>query len=103
MSNYDDDLQTHIKNKGVNYTSVDSQNEIISLLAAHVINKIVPTSGEFYSLIADATMDLSKKEQVCVCLRYVERDFSIQERFFGFFSTNVATADAIFDLLSASL
>ena len=61
MSNYDDDLQTHIKNKGVNYTSVDSQNEIISLLAAHVINKIVPTSGEFYSLIADATMDLSKK------------------------------------------
>jgi hypothetical protein len=44
-------------------------------------------------------MDLSKMEQVCVCLRYVEQDFTIQERFFGFFSTNFATADAIFELL----
>ena len=46
-------------------------------------------------------MDLSKKEQVCVC--YVEQDFNIQERFFGFFSTNIATADAIFELLKRVL
>jgi hypothetical protein len=48
-------------------------------------------------------MDLSKMKQVCVCLRYVEQDFTIQERFFGFFSTNFATADAIFELLKRVL
>jgi hypothetical protein len=85
MSNYDEDWQTHIKNNGANYNGVESQNEIISLLAANVKSKTIPKSGKFFSLIAEETMDLSKMEQVCVCLRYVEQDFTIQERFFGFF------------------
>jgi hypothetical protein len=104
MSIYDDDLSNHIKNKIANYTGVDSQNKIISFLAGYVKNKILPKSGEFFSLIADETMDLSKTEQVCVCLRYVQHDFIIEERFLKKdFPINVATADAIFELLNRVL
>jgi hypothetical protein len=59
MRIYDDALSNHIKNKIANYTGVDSQNEIISFLAGYVKNKVLPKSGEFFSLIADETMDLS--------------------------------------------
>jgi hypothetical protein len=48
-------------------------------------------------------MDLSKTEQVCVCLRYVHYDFRIEERFFGFFPINVSTADAIFEIINSCL
>ena len=58
----------------------------------------LPKSGKFFSIIADATMDLSKT--VCVCLRYVQHDFRIEEIFFGFLTINVATADGIFELLN---
>jgi hypothetical protein len=48
MSNYDEDWQTHIKNNGANYNGVESQNEIISLLAANVKSKTIPKSGKFF-------------------------------------------------------
>lgn len=62
----DKELENFIQNKIANYTSADSQNEIISLLAENVKKYIIPKSGQFFSLIADETMDLSKLEQVCV-------------------------------------
>ena len=70
MSEFDGELSAHINNQFSNYTCKDSQNEMISLVACHIKNKTLPKSGEYYSLIADETMDLSKIEQVCVCLRY---------------------------------
>jgi hypothetical protein len=36
-------------------------------------------------------------------LRYVQHDFRIEERFFGFFPINMATADVIFELLNRVL
>jgi hypothetical protein len=103
MSKYDEELAFHLKNKNSNYTCSDSQNEILSLLAGHIRTKMLPASDQFFALIANETMDLSKVEQVCVCLRYVQQDFTIQERFFGFYNTGIVTADAIFDLLKRVL
>ena len=95
MSEFDGELSTHINNQFSNYTCKDSQNEMISLVACHIKNKTLPKAGEYYSLIADETMDLSKIEQVCVCLRYVEHDLNIH--------APVATADWIFNLLKKVL
>jgi hypothetical protein len=53
-------------------------------------------SGQFFALIPDETMDLSK---VCVCLRYVNKTLQFKNKFFGFYNTGIFTADAIFDLL----
>jgi hypothetical protein len=103
MSIYDDDLSNHIIDKIANYTGVDSQNVIISFLAGYVKNKKLPKSGEFFSLIAEETLDLSKTEQVCVWLRYVHHDFRFEERLFGFFPMNVSTADAIFEIIKSCL
>ena len=41
--------------------------------------------AEFYSIIADETRDISRMEQLSLCLRYVHPDdHSIKEQFFGF-------------------
>ena len=40
---------------------------------------------------------------MCFCLRYVNDDLSIEERFFGFFPTKIQTAEAIFELLKSVL
>ena len=85
LSEDDLDLSNHLKNKTAKYTCHDSQNDIISLLAGQIRLKTLPKPNQLYSIIADETLDLSKVEQVCVCLRYVKDDMSIEERFFGFF------------------
>ena len=35
--------------------------------------------AEFFSLIADEATDVSNKEQMTVCIRWVDEDFSIHE------------------------
>ena len=47
--------------------------------------------ARFFAIIADETMDISKLEQMSVCVRYVTDNFNIHERFIGFCST--ATTD----------
>ena len=48
---------------------------------------------EFYSIIADESRDISRIEQLSLCLRYVHPDdYSIEERFLGF--TNCPNLDA---------
>ena len=103
LNEYDHELKTHMNNKVANYSCKDSQNEIISLLASQIRKKLLPKVSQFYSLIADESMDISKLEQVTVYLRYVNDDLIIQERFFGFFAIAIQTADAIFDLLKTVL
>jgi hypothetical protein len=71
FSEDDVDLHNHLKNKSANYTCHESQNEIISLLAGQIKLRRLPKANQFYSIIADETLDLSKIEQVCFCLRYV--------------------------------
>ena len=101
LSEDDGDLNNHLKSKTSNYTCHDSQNEIISLIAGQIRIKNLPKPNQFFSIIADETLDVSKVEQVSFCLRYVNDDLSIQERFFGYFPTKIQTADAIFELLKS--
>ena len=43
----------------------------------------------FFGLMAGAYTDVSKKEQVSICLRWVNRkEFKVQEDFIGFYEVN---------------
>ena len=60
------------------YTSPQSQNQILELLATEIKLKIFnECKGRPFALIVDETADISNDEQVLICIRYVEDDFSI--------------------------
>ena len=56
--------------------------------------------ARFFAIIADETMDISKLEQMSVCVRYVTDNFNIHERFIGFWSTATTDGATLFALLT---
>lgn len=68
------ELEAFVNNSTFNYTSPTIQNEFIELMAKKVIKKI------FYSVIIDETTDLSKLEQLSICVRYANGEFDMMSK-----------------------
>lgn len=80
------------------YTSHDISNEIIKLMGNYILRKLideVKVAG-FYSLLADETRDASNKEQLVLCLRWVDEKFDIYEEPIGMFNVPETNAITIF-------
>ena len=57
------------------YTSHDIQNEIIAIVANHVIRDLVlEIRGGFFSIICDEYTESSNKEQLTTCIRWVDKE-----------------------------
>ena len=57
------------------------------MLMAHQIlgNLAEEIRGSFYALICDEYTDISNKEQLTLCLRWIDDCFSVYEDFLGFY------------------
>ena len=74
-----------LERKEDRYTSHDIQNEIIAIMANHVIRDLVSEiRGGFFSIICDEYTDISNKEQVTICIRWVDKELETHEDFLGF-------------------
>ncbi|KAI6657198.1 Zinc finger MYM-type protein 1-like [Oopsacas minuta] len=51
--------------------------------------------AEFYSLIADESKDASKKEQLSICVRYVNANSIINERFLTYVEISSQNAESL--------
>ena len=61
-----------------------SQKEIAKCFAQEILLTIREDMGEdVFSLLVDESSDVSKKEQMAICLRYVDRLGYVKERFVG--------------------
>ncbi|KAF0298378.1 repressor of the inhibitor of the protein kinase [Amphibalanus amphitrite] len=85
----DQTIQRHLAKAGRNatYISPHIQNELIGCVDAVMKDAVVREvqAAEFFSLLADETTDISSKEQLSVCLRYVQPDSScVRERLLWF-------------------
>lgn len=90
------------------YTSPETQNEIIHLIAQRIQRQILQdvTSCSAFALIVDETEDISRVEQVSLCIRYCKVDkcdVTVQERFLGFLETPSTTGEALTQLLIQEL
>ena len=57
------------------FTSPEIQNEILSIMALHILREIATElSGKWYTIMVDGTTDLSNTEQMVLCLRYVDNN-----------------------------
>ena len=55
--------------------------------------------GGLFTVIADETADVPNKEQVVVCIRWVDSNFTVHEDFVGLRSVAGTTADEIAGLI----
>jgi hypothetical protein len=94
-------LKQSIAKNTFNYTSPDIQNELLSIMAQQLISSILPR--EFYSIIVDETMEVAKIEQLSVCVRYVDENLYVNERFIGFYDLTSTTSEALLDKVKVVL
>lgn len=100
LSNYDPEIQNRFDQLPKNATmmSSDIQNDLLESAASLLLRKIraelhaTPTT--YYAIMADEYKDLSKKELVAVCIRYLHEGL-LKERAIGFLDTCDMTAAAI--------
>ena len=66
------------------YTSAEIQNELLNIAASQIRQRICEETNDagFMSIMVDESKDVSRKEQMSLCIRYVSRlDFDIHEEF----------------------
>lgn len=68
------------------YTSKIIQNDVLTAatntVLKHIVNEV--KEAEWYAIIADEAKDISRKEQLSSCIRYVNKDFKVNKHFIGF-------------------
>ena len=76
------------------YTSPENQNEMLMIMAHHVLQKIMLSihSSPFLCLMVDEATDVSNKEQLTIIIRWVDEDLNVFEDFLGLY--HLMTTDA---------
>ena len=76
----------NIRPKYVQYTSPDTQNEIIQICKSLILQKIAKDveESEVFFIICDECTDIANQEQLSLSVRYVVRE-KVCEYFIGFF------------------
>ena len=67
------------------YTSPEMQNEVLKVMAHHILRQVVESlkTALFLIIMVDETTDVSNKEQVVVCFRWVDSSLESHEEFIG--------------------
>lgn len=78
------------------FTSPDIQNEVLRLMALHILRDITSQlSGKWFTIMVDETTDLSNTEQLVLCIRYVDDCLNVHEEPVGLYSLESTTANSI--------
>ncbi|CAC5380927.1 unnamed protein product [Mytilus coruscus] len=66
---------TQLTNEKAKYTSPDIQNEILKIIGSQIRENIVRdcNKSDYFAILADEATDTSTKEQVSLCLRFLDR------------------------------
>jgi hypothetical protein len=98
----DSNLTDWAKQKTDKYTSPEMQNEMVKVMALHILRKISVNlqSTSFCTVMLDETTDVANVEQVVVCLRWVSEKFEIFEDFVGLYQVESTGAEKIFGVIT---
>ncbi|XP_078371338.1 zinc finger MYM-type protein 1-like [Oculina patagonica] len=94
-----------LRRKDDKYTSPVIQNEILEAIALCMLREISENiqNATFFTIMADETADISNKEQLVVCIRWVDENFAVHEDFIGMYPVERTTADHIVAVLKNCL
>lgn len=79
------------------YTSHEYQNELISVIASSTKNIILNNMSKFaaFSILVDETKDASKKDQLSFLIRFIDKNYNIQEKALGCYHMERCDADSL--------
>ena len=98
-----DKLESQLQ-KHAQWTSPVIQNELLQIIADLIRERItndVRTSG-WYGIILDETSDISRTEQVSLCLSFALNGTKI-EAFIGFYSTRSTEGEVLYELVKSAI
>ena len=83
--------------KANKYTSSEVQNEILQVMSKNLMRKLLDSirNTDFYTIMIDETTDISNKEQVVFCLRWVDENLDCNEDFLGLYFTELTNASTL--------
>ena len=107
LAKYDIVLKNHFEKgpRNAMYTSMTIQNGLIAAIYEKIIALIKEelSAANCFSVMMDESTDLSHKEQVSVVVRYVDKDYIIQERLVDIEHTDSTDSETLFQILLKSL
>ena len=80
------------------YTSPEIQNELLEEMDLGMMRQIMSANIQnamFITIMADETADISNKEQLVICIRWVDDRFVIHEDFIGMYPLERTKADPV--------
>ncbi|CAG2218220.1 unnamed protein product [Mytilus edulis] len=85
--------------KNYKYTSPDIQNELLKIMAQMIVREISDNIRKslYFGLMADETTDVANKEQLVVCLRWIDQALDVHEDFIGLYQIDNTSAQTITD------
>ena len=97
------DKESHLEPGQHKYMHNDIQNELIELIAKQVLAKKLESiySSNFFGIIADEYTDISNKELLSMCFRWIE-DLRVREDFVGYYELDIKS-DTIVTTIKDSL
>ena len=89
-------LKEWLEKETEKYTSHDIQNELLKLIVHQILLDLTNEMRDsFYGTICDEYTDISNKEQLTLCLRWVDEILNIHEDFLGFYKLENIKSDTI--------
>ncbi|XP_050303834.1 zinc finger MYM-type protein 1-like [Anthonomus grandis grandis] len=106
VANHDPVFKKKVSSAAVKskYLHSSIQNELLQILSNEVLQSARDEISEakFYSVLADETKDLSKKEQMAILIRYIYK-LEIKEIFLGFIHCEKLDATSLFATIKNTL
>ncbi|XP_053380229.1 zinc finger MYM-type protein 1-like [Mercenaria mercenaria] len=104
-------LSDHLANAPSNakYTSPEIQNELLSLCGDQILDMLTTQckNAGVFAIMADESSDISTKEQLSICVRYIEKNehnrHKLREDFLGFITCKSIKGQAIAQLTLENL
>ena len=94
-----------MKKKSDKYYSHAIQNECLLLLSSHILRNVASRIRESgcFTIMADECSDVSNKEQLTICIRWVDQDLKDHKSLIGLFQVDDITADSLTHAIKVAL
>ena len=101
----DPSIRRYLQKATDKYSSRHIQNELLQVMALKVTREIASAirTASYYTLMADEVTDASNREQVVVCIRWVDEEFEAHEEFIGLHKVDSICADVLVGVLKDTL
>ena len=101
----DSRIESWLSKKTNKYTSHEAQNEILKIMALSTLRKIANelSQSQYFCIMSDECTDASNREQLVICIRWVDSNLEAHEEFIGLYKIDNIQADTIVAVIRDAL